>query len=838
MATSYTRAPKFKKVLAGIQAFLLMASIVTMAVPSGVFAQSAGAGLAPTPVASNLPDPLTTDPSTEPEIVEPPATPEAIESAPTEVQEGDTTVVDGEIINPENTFTPPKPGPEVVQSCTVVSDETTEINSDYSTATWVHPNWTKLLNASGAKWLWKSYFVDTSLVPDTTTFTKHIVLNGTPTSATLEIAADNTYTVLVNGVAPSCDGSQEDNFSAPDVCAITLHSGDNKLIFTVTNTAGDSDPEANPAGLQYKVSIVGTTCQAETIPLPPVPKANTATIYAMKIVCEDPNDLPRWGAGGHPIIWNTATSFLATHPGCHTQGDWGFEWADQNGANAGDSYIGHADGYTPFPLLTHNNGKATAVVPLDGVSEIHLREVLKDGYIPFSSTATASAEFYCDKDALNYDNWDFIRNPVAGGKYWCVAFNAKTPAVEPPGDTDTTSTVVVHLADLANNMGDVLADATKWFFYDDNSNAINNSLGSFVDGPALAPVGVGSAQITLDAVNTRTNLATNGFAGTKLSDIKTLSYDSYSHIGVSGPTESPYLVMNVSFDGNDTWQRRLVYVPVANNPVVPQDAWNTNDAIKTAGSAIWTWSGYAKGPDGKTSTDTGGVATDDLDNNTWPDGNTNEFRTWSEINAAFPAAKILPTGGLVGIRVGEPGPATYTGNIDKFVIGIKSGTNTQTTTYDFESTEASDNGDGGSSGGTTSTSGGSGGGGGNPSGSVLGVSTSAPEGQVLGASCTILLNDYLRLGYKNNAEEVSKLQQFLNDHMQSNLPVTGFFGPMTDKAVRVFQLGYKSDVLAPWVPLGFMPTDSTTTGYVYKTTQWKINMIHCPDLNLPFPQLP
>lgn len=295
--------------------------------------------------------------------------------------------------------------------------------------------------------------------------------------------------------------------------------------------------------------------------------------------------------------------------------------------------------------------------------------------------------------------------------------------------------------------------------------------------------------------------------------------------------------MNVSFDGNDTWQRRLVYVPVANNPVVPQDAWNTNDTIKS-GSGVWTWSGYAKGPDDKTSSSPGGTLANDLDNNTWPDGNISEFRTWSDLTAAFPNAKILPTGGLLGIRVGEPGPATYTGNIDKFVIGIKTGTNTQTTTYDFESTAtiippADTTPTGGNGGGSSRSGRGS-----SSTGSVLGASTNVPDGQVLGASCTILLNDYLRLGKKNSSAEVSKLQQFLNDHMQSGLPVTGFFGPATDKAVRAFQLGYKSDVLAPWVPLGFMPTDSTTTGYVYKTTQWKINMIHCPDLNLPFPQLP
>ena len=797
-----------KRIVSLIQALLLIISIVTMSVPSAAFAEDVSSTVvAPIEEVTPAVPPLPEEPATDLTPVT-----ENIVTPPTEIPNDVSEPVDDAVeINPQNVINPKSeiPPVEEVKSCTVVSDETTEVLSAAATATWVHPAWTTTLTSFGAKWLWKSYLVDTSLVPDTTTFTKHIVLTGTPTSATLEIAADNTYTVLVNGVAPSCDGSQLDNFSTTDTCAITLQSGDNKLIFTVTNTDGSSDPQGNPAGLQYKVSIEGSSCEA-----PKAPPANTATIYAMKIVCSDPSDLPRWGGGGHPIIWSTASNFLATHPGCHTQGDWGFEWADQNGGYDGDSFIGHAPGYTPFPKLTNNNGKATAVVPLAGITEIHLREVLKPGYIPFSSTASTSAEFYCANDALNYDNWDFIRNPVAGGKYWCIAFNSPTPEVVPP-DTDTSSTIVVRAVDLetADAPTAVATDSSKWFFYNDTTDVIDNVLGSFVNGPATAPIGSGSAQITLDSsALPRVNIATFGFSGTTLSSIKKLSYDSYSHSGVSGPDESPYLVMNVSFDGTDSWQRRLVYVPASNGPV-PQDVWNTNDTI-AGGAGKWVYSGAS-----------------------WP--GTSEAgtitKTWSQILTDYPNAKILPTGGLVGIRVGEPGPALYTGNVDKFVIGIKTGTNTQTTTYDFEpTTEVIDE----TPPVVPPTSGGGGGSRRSSGGSVLGVSTIEPVGQVLGASCTILINDYLRIGQSNDKSEVSKLQQFLNDHMQSGLPVTGFFGPMTDKAVRSFQLKHNTDVLAPWVPLKFMPTDTTTTGYVYKTTQWKINMIHCPELNLPFPQLP
>lgn len=103
-----------------------------------------------------------------------------------------------------------------------------------------------------------------------------------------------------------------------------------------------------------------------------------------------------------------------------------------------------------------------------------------------------------------------------------------------------------------------------------------------------------------------------------------------------------------------------------------------------------------------------------------------------------------------------------------------------------------------------------------------------------GSSCGLYLNDYMRQGLVNDPEQVMKLQQFLNEQ-GIVVPTTGFFGSLTDTAVRTFQATYATEVLLPWQALGF--GDGSPTGYVFKTTRWKINDIMCPGIET-FPILP
>ncbi|MEK9186710.1 MAG: peptidoglycan-binding protein [Patescibacteria group bacterium] len=135
---------------------------------------------------------------------------------------------------------------------------------------------------------------------------------------------------------------------------------------------------------------------------------------------------------------------------------------------------------------------------------------------------------------------------------------------------------------------------------------------------------------------------------------------------------------------------------------------------------------------------------------------------------------------------------------------------------------------------------------GNSEGQVLGESTGTtepPVGEVLGAAvCTPYIAGYLHYGNNNDPEQVKLLQQFLNQELGLNLPITGIFGPATRDAVKAFQLKYAEQILGPWIPFGH-PNLQTPTGYVYKMTLWWINKLwnktNCPNgEDVPMPELP
>lgn len=235
-------------------------------------------------------------------------------------------------------------------------------------------------------------------------------------------------------------------------------------------------------------------------------------------------------------------------------------------------------------------------------------------------------------------------------------------AANPPPNV----TVVVSGSSLATSKTDP-GISSKWFFYNDNNDTIDNTLGTFVSGPATPPLGTGSAQIAVSGTG-RSNIATYRFAGTVLSTLTTLDFSLYTPSAANNTgnaNTTGFLNFNVDFDGSDTWQRRLVFDPyynsgLAGEPTTAENTWQTWDAIN-GGNAMWTYSGAD-----------------------WPGTSTpgDTARKWSDILASYPGVRIRVSDPWLGIRVGDPNSGGLTENIDAFQIGTAS----RTTTFDFEPT--------------------------------------------------------------------------------------------------------------------------------------------------------
>src|SRR3989338_6557416 len=73
----------------------------------------------------------------------------------------------------------------------------------------------------------------------------------------------------------------------------------------------------------------------------------TATIEATKIICPTEDLLPNWGAGGADITSTTANDFITANPTCYTE-DWTFEWAPDGTVNPDDQTETGGEDWTAF----------------------------------------------------------------------------------------------------------------------------------------------------------------------------------------------------------------------------------------------------------------------------------------------------------------------------------------------------------------------------------------------------------------------------------------------------------------------------------------------------------
>lgn len=252
---------------------------------------------------------------------------------------------------------------------------------------------------------------------------------------------------------------------------------------------------------------------------------------------------------------------------------------------------------------------------------------------------------------------------------WSPIVKVTVEKVVAPVYTYAYATTTVQAADLATSNADALANLDKWFFWNDTTNEVDNTLGSFVKGPATAPVGTGSAQITAPA-GARIALASGALAGTPLSSIAALRYTTYRSAGSSALASALQFDINTSGTGAPTsYEGRLVYEPYYTHTVKDDtwQTWNTMDnASTTNGSGItignWWFSN-------------GNIANTSGCSQVTP-------CTWAKIISRYPNIGIS---GGVYLKAGQWG-SDFTGNIDDLVVAVKNGTNIAQTTYDFEPT--------------------------------------------------------------------------------------------------------------------------------------------------------
>ncbi|MFA5270475.1 MAG: hypothetical protein WC400_02630, partial [Patescibacteria group bacterium] len=243
--------------------------------------------------------------------------------------------------------------------------------------------------------------------------------------------------------------------SAPKECEIsnaaTLHGYTEQQFAIEAMDVDTNDDKLSVTSEPMVITLNEFACQPEE------PEEPVVTIIAHKIICDSEELLPNWGTGEYaPITATTAQEFVDSHKGCRFADDWQFEWAPEGTANPGDALIGHAEGWNSSDLTV--DGMTTITLTdeeLGDNSYVWIREVLPEGYVPFSGWTSNgsnvpteeeafSAELYATTDVLNYDNYDRVEADGGlqiGETYYAVAFNVATEEEPEEPGSDTPGTI-------------------------------------------------------------------------------------------------------------------------------------------------------------------------------------------------------------------------------------------------------------------------------------------------------------------------------------------------------------------------------------------------------------
>ncbi len=636
---------------------------------------------------------------------------------------------------------------------------------------------------------------------------------------------------------------------------------------------------------------------------PHVPKT---TIVATKVVCANESDLPNWSGTGRTIDANSAADYVAAHEACHLESGWQFQWGPTATAgDPGDAYVGEATdgGWTTFGP-TNASGVASTVITNGDMSSVWMREVLKDGYIPFtyhSTNGDVSAEMYCNGDVLNYDNLDYAQLGD-GATTYCVAFNAPKPVVETPkghvvivkhtvgGDGEFNFTLnhgedsTIH-ASVATENGEGTAETIDvtpdtnytvdesvpegWDFTSQDCKYDDESTGNVVEQhPTQHVINVEAGEtVTCTYTNTKRVVT----PPQQTCQIEGYKYDAEGNpvAGLAVGVSSAPSVFNDAFEGEQGQQVRKGQLIVTKtvesghyclnslpggtvrvfewpgagtmNDHVTVDGENANARIN---SFFDVFTEIAITP----STQQPAQINSFFDVFTEINGGAKNaihsfFDVFTELSlngAGAPANSFFDVFTELSVN-GEGGGHHVVNFYNKPIPSVTPPGGGGSSTFDYfgctNPAATNFNPLANKDDGSCQVPGGNGGG--NPPGEVLGAATTAPD-LPLPAACLAhpYLRDYLKMGKKNDPEQVKLLQSFLNDKMGANLPVNGYFGPLTRMWVKKFQKAHMAEILQPWIDAGFDVAGlKDGTGYVYKTTKRFINIMMCAELNEPMPDL-
>ena len=207
------------------------------------------------------------------------------------------------------------------------------------------------------------------------------------------------------------------------------------------------------------------------------------------------------------------------------------------------------------------------------------------------------------------------------------------------------------------------ADQHGWAFFDDDPG-VGTGSGSFVAGPGTPPLGVGSARLQVDDMG-RFALGTTAYAGTRMSDITGLIYNSYQNNNVN-TVVAPSIQFDIDYDLNDAsnnYEGRLVFEPYLTPPgTVLQNVWQNWDA--RAGR----WYGT------RTTVTVNGSPVA----NPCTQGSP---CTWNEVLTNFPNAGVRNTSASALLfKAGGPWAPGFDGNVDALTVQV----NDASAVYDFE----------------------------------------------------------------------------------------------------------------------------------------------------------